>query len=54
MFCVDNFFIGSKCNVVYFIGCFNFELFWYDVIFLFYVEVDCIFNFVCFVLLVYY
>lgn len=51
---VDNYFIGSWCNIVYFIVNLLFEVVRYDVIFLFYIEVDVIFNLVCLVLFIYY
>lgn len=46
--------MGMKDNIVYLFDVLNFELMWYDVMFLFYVEVDEIYNFVCLVLFVYY
>lgn len=52
--CVDNFYIGIKCNIVYLLGYLCFEVLCYDVIFLLYVEVDDIYNLVCFVLFIYY
>lgn len=45
--CVDNFFTGSKANIVHLIGNSNFELMRHDVTFPLYVEVDRIFNLAC-------
>lgn len=45
--CVDNFFTGSKQNIVHLIGNPNFELLRHDVTFPLYVEVDQIYNLAC-------
>ncbi len=45
--CVDNFFTGSKSNLVHLMGRPNFELMRHDVTFPLYVEVDTIFNLAC-------
>jgi UDP-glucuronate decarboxylase len=45
--CVDNFFTGSKNNLLQLIGKPNFELMRHDVTFPLYVEVDRIFNLAC-------
>jgi UDP-glucuronate decarboxylase len=45
--CVDNFFTGSKKNVVHLLDKPNFELMRHDVTFPLYVEVDEIFNLAC-------
>jgi UDP-glucuronate decarboxylase len=45
--CVDNFFTGSKQNVVNLLGKPNFELMRHDVTFPLYVEVDRIYNLAC-------
>jgi len=45
--CVDNFYTGSKQNVVQFFGDSNFELSRHDITFPIYVEVDEIYNLAC-------
>jgi UDP-glucuronate decarboxylase len=45
--CVDNYFTGSKKNVVQLLGKPNFELMRHDVTFPLYVEVDRIYNLAC-------
>lgn len=45
--CVDNFFTGSKKNIVHLMGHPNFELMRHDVTFPLYVEVEQIFNLAC-------
>jgi len=45
--CVDNFFTGTKSNVVHLLGNPHFELMRHDVTFPLYVEADRIFNFAC-------
>lgn len=45
--CVDNFFTGSKSNVVHLLGKTPFELMRHDVTFPLYVEVDQIYNLAC-------
>jgi UDP-glucuronate decarboxylase len=45
--CVDNFFTGSKANIVHLIGNPRFELLRHDVTLPLYVEVDQIFNLAC-------
>ncbi|HZR38458.1 MAG TPA: UDP-glucuronic acid decarboxylase family protein [Nevskia sp.] len=45
--CVDNYFTGSKNNLVQLLGKPNFELMRHDVTFPLYVEVDRIFNLAC-------
>ncbi|MBK9161530.1 MAG: SDR family oxidoreductase [Nitrosomonadales bacterium] len=45
--CVDNFFTGSKQNIVHLMGNPNFELSRHDVTFPLYVEVDQIYNLAC-------
>ncbi|MDR1367297.1 MAG: SDR family oxidoreductase [Candidatus Accumulibacter sp.] len=45
--CVDNFFTGSKRNVLHLIGHPRFELLRHDITFPLYVEVDRIFNLAC-------
>jgi len=45
--CVDNYFTGSKKNLVQLLGKPNFELMRHDVTFPLYVEVDRIFNLAC-------
>ena len=45
--CVDNFFTGSKANVVHLMGHPRFELMRHDVTFPLYVEIDQIFNLAC-------
>lgn len=45
--CVDNFFTGSKANVVHMLGHPRFELLRHDVTFPLYVEVDQIYNLAC-------
>lgn len=45
--CVDNFFTGSKQNVLHLIGNPSFELMRHDVTFPLYVEVDQIYNLAC-------
>ncbi len=45
--CVDNFFTGSKANVVHLLNRPSFELMRHDVTFPLYVEVDRIFNLAC-------
>lgn len=45
--CVDNFFTGSKANIVHLVGQARFELMRHDVTFPLYVEVDRIFNLAC-------
>jgi UDP-glucuronate decarboxylase len=45
--CVDNFFTGSKRNIVHLLGHPRFELMRHDVTFPLYVEVDEIFNLAC-------
>ncbi|WP_049623680.1 UDP-glucuronic acid decarboxylase family protein [Frateuria defendens] len=45
--CVDNFFTGSKQNIVHLLGQRYFELMRHDVTFPLYVEVDRIFNLAC-------
>lgn len=45
--CVDNFFTGSKSNIVHLLGRPNFELMRHDVTFPLYVEVDHIYNLAC-------
>jgi UDP-glucuronate decarboxylase len=45
--CVDNFFTGSKNNVLHLIGNPRFELLRHDITFPLYVEVDRIFNLAC-------
>lgn len=45
--CVDNFFTGSKQNIVHLLGQQYFELMRHDVTFPLYVEVDRIFNLAC-------
>ncbi len=45
--CVDNFFTGSKRNVVHLLGHPSFELMRHDVTFALYVEVDRIYNLAC-------
>lgn len=52
--CLDNYFIGSKDNICYFLDNYNFELVCYDVIIFYYVEVDEIYNLVCLVFFFYY
>ena len=45
--CVDNFFTGSKQNIVHLMSNSNFELLRHDVTFPLYVEVDQIYNLAC-------
>ncbi len=45
--CVDNFFTGSKRNIIHLMGLPNFELMRHDITFPLYVEVDQIFNLAC-------
>ena len=45
--CVDNFYTGSKDNIVHLLGNPHFELMRHDVTFPLYVEVDEIYNFAC-------
>jgi len=45
--CVDNFFTGSKSNVVHLLNHPNFEIMRHDVTFPLYVEVDHIYNLAC-------
>lgn len=45
--CVDNFFTGSKANIIHLIASPYFELMRHDVTFPLYVEVDQIFNLAC-------
>lgn len=45
--CVDNFFTGSKTNIVHLVGNPYFELLRHDVTFPLYVEVDQIYNLAC-------
>ncbi|MES2091587.1 MAG: UDP-glucuronic acid decarboxylase family protein [Pseudomonadota bacterium] len=45
--CADNFFTGSKRNILHLMGKPNFELMRHDVTFPLYVEVDRIFNLAC-------
>jgi UDP-glucuronate decarboxylase len=45
--CVDNFFTGSKANVVHLLDNTKFELIRHDVTFPLYIEVDRIFNLAC-------
>ncbi len=45
--CVDNFFTGSKDNIVHLLGNPHFELMRHDITFPLYVEVDEIYNFAC-------
>ena len=45
--CVDNFFTGSKANIVHLIGHPQFELLRHDVTLPLYVEVDQIYNLAC-------
>lgn len=45
--CVDNFFTGSRQNIVHLLGNPNFELLRHDVTFPLYVEVDEIYNLAC-------
>ena len=45
--CVDNFFTGSKSNIVHLIGHPYFELMRHDVTFPLYVEIDQIYNLAC-------
>ena len=47
VFCIDNFFTGSKVNVSHLLGNSNFELMRHDVTFPLYVEVDQIYNLAC-------
>jgi UDP-glucuronate decarboxylase len=47
VFCVDNFFTGSKRNIAHLIGSPRFELQRHDVTFPLYVEVDRIYNLAC-------
>lgn len=45
--CVDNFFTGSKQNIIHLIGNPYFEIVRHDITFPLYVEVDEIYNLVC-------
>src|SRR5580704_6320202 len=45
--CVDNFFTGTKRNIVHLIGAKRFELMRHDITFPLYVEVDQIYNLAC-------
>ena len=45
--CVDNFYTGSKTNIIPFLNNTNFELIRHDVTFPLYIEVDGIFNLAC-------
>ncbi len=45
--CVDNFFTGSKSNIIHLLPSQNFELMRHDVTFPLYVEVDQIYNLAC-------
>lgn len=45
--CVDNFYTGTKSNVIHLLDNPHFELFRHDVTFPFYVEVDQIYNLAC-------
>lgn len=45
--CVDNFFTGSKKNIVHLFGNHNFEFLRHDITFPLYVEVDQIYNLAC-------
>jgi UDP-glucuronate decarboxylase len=45
--CVDNFFTGSKSNIIHLLSNPNFELMRHDVTFPLYVEVDQIYNLAC-------
>ena len=45
--CLDNFFTGSKDNIVHLLGNPNFELIRHDVTFPLYIEVDHIYNLAC-------
>jgi UDP-glucuronate decarboxylase len=45
--CVDNFYTGTRANVIHLLGHPNFELIRHDVTFPLYVEVDEIFNLAC-------
>ncbi len=45
--CVDNYFTGTKANIVHLLGNANFELLRHDVTFPLYVEVDEIYNLAC-------
>jgi UDP-glucuronate decarboxylase len=45
--CVDNFFTGSKQNIIHLLGKPNFELLRHDITFPLYVEIDEIYNLAC-------
>ena len=45
--CADNFYTGTKRNVIYFMGSSSFELLRHDITFPLYVEVDEIYNLAC-------
>ena len=45
--CVDNYFTGSKMNIVHLLDCKNFEVVRQDICFPLYVEVDEIYNLAC-------
>jgi len=45
--CVDNFFTGTKDNIVHLLGNLHFELMRHDITFPLYVEVDQIYNLAC-------
>jgi UDP-glucuronate decarboxylase len=45
--CLDNFFTGSKKNIIHLLGNPNFELIRHDVTFPIYLEVDQIYNLAC-------